>query len=225
MQVENKLNLALQEALMRDFPEIEKFEKTPYEHQFSVEFEENMQRIFKMAEKEYVSIRHHRLRKAFVVALIATLLMTTVGGAVAISKPLVKWITEQNEKLNVLDITFEVDGENEPIEDSIAYIQPKTPKGYKIVREDKYGIGYDIEYENNQGQVIYYSQMGAIEPMGLSLDNEDDSLHETTINGYAGYVWEKSGNCALTWSDGRYLFDLSGTCSLETLEHMAKSIY
>lgn len=122
-----------------------------------------------------------------------------------------------------MDVTFEVEDPN-GLTKEFRHIKPETPEGYRIVAENKSDHGYDIEYEGEDGSVIYYSQSGAIESMDLSIDSEDSNLQEAEINGYHGYSSFKYGTYALTWSDGIYLFDLAGTCDSGVLDKMAETI-
>lgn len=134
-----------------------------------------------------------------------------------------KWLTSENAEQGTLDVEFEVE-DPDGLTEEFRHIKPETPEGYRIVQETKSALGYYIEYEGEDGTVIYYSQSEAVDSMGLSVDNEDSNLKEIEVNGYLGYASFKYGTHALTWSDGFYLFDIAGTCDIAILEKMAITI-
>ncbi len=221
--MENRARQMIEGALLLDFAETDSFDPAGYDYKFSGKFEAAMERIFTMADRAYVSVGRRRIRRAAALALAAVLIMATAVCGVAVTKPLVKWLTSQNEEQGTMDVTFEVEDPN-GLTKEFRHIKPETPEGYRIVMESKSDQGYDIEYEGEDGSVIYYSQSGAIESMDLSIDSEDSNLQEVEINGYHGYSSFKYGTYALTWSDGIYLFDLAGTCDSGVLDKMAETI-
>lgn len=221
--MENRVHQIIEDALLLDFAETDAFDPETYDYAFSGEFTEQMRRIFVMADRQYVSVGRRRIRRAAALALAAALIMVTAACGVAVTKPLVKWLTSENEEQGTMDVTFEVE-DPDGLTKEFRHIKPETPEGYRIVTEDKSRTDYYIEYEGEDGTVIYYSQTGKIEHMGLSIDNETGVLREVEINGNQGYEWSTGQYHALTWSDGIYLFDIAGTCELETLYQIAEEI-
>ncbi len=213
----------IEDALLLDFAETDAFDPKEYDYSFSDGFAARMNKIFAMADRTYVSVGRRRIRKAAALALAAALIMATAACGAAVTKPLVKWLTSENEKQGTLDVEFEVE-DPDGLTEEFRHIKPETPEGYKIVQEDKSDLGYYIEYEGEDGTVIYYSQSGAVDSMGLSIDNETGELNETLVNGNQGYEWSNGEFHALTWSNGIYLFDLAGTCNVEKLYQIAEKI-
>jgi len=197
-----------------------------YDYQFSKKFDDFMANTIKVSERTYVSVGRHRVRMAVVVALITALLMATLASVSAIRRPIVSWFTKEYDKYGVVDVTFDVDDEDES-EKEFQYIKPAVPDDYKIVREDKQGEAeqYYAEYQNSEGKTIVYVQSGDIENMNIYIDNEDNDLTKIKINGCEGYSASKYGNNSLYWSDGTYFFNLMGTCDMAELKKIAKSIY
>ena len=222
---ETALAAALRDAMEQDYNWLPESPAFVPEHHFSKSFERNMLRILPMAGCRYVTIGGRQLRRAFLVALIAVMILDMTAGAVAVQRALVNWNENQNEEQGTLDVTFDIDDPNNTAGE-FRYMKPETPEGYEVVTEEKiFDFEYYIEYLSEDGKVIYYSQSAAVENMSLSLDNEDADFYEVTVNGYKGYGYSKLGNNALTWSDGISLFDLTGTCEMEILQDMAKTIF
>lgn len=221
--MENRVHQIIEDALLLDFAETDAFDPETYDYAFSGEFTEQMRRIFVMADRQYVSVGRRRIRRAAALALAAALIMVTAACGVAVTKPLVKWLTSENEEQGTMDVTFEVE-DPDGLTKEFRHIKPETPEGYRIVQEDKDNMSYYIEYEGEDGTVIYYTQSGAIESMDLSIDSENSNLQEVRINGYHGYSSFKYSTYSLIWSDGVYLFDLAGTCNTNILDKMAMTV-
>lgn len=221
--MENRVHQIIEDALLLDFAETDAFDPETYDYAFSREFTERMRRIFVMADRQYVSVGRRRIRRAVALALAAALIMVTAACGVAVTKPLVKWLTSENEEQGTMDVTFEVE-DPDGLTKEFRHIKPETPEGYRIVQEDKDNMSYYIEYEGEDGTVIYYTQSGAIESMDLSIDSENSNLQEVRINGYHGYSSFKYSTYSLIWSDGVYLFDLAGTCNTNILDKMAMTV-
>lgn len=221
--MENRVHQIIEDALLLDFAETDAFDPETYDYAFSGEFTEQMRRIFVMADRQYVSVGRRRIRRAAALALAAALIMVTAACGVAVTKPLVKWLTSENEEQGTMDVTFEVE-DPDGLTKEFRHIKPETPEGYRIVTEDKGRTDYYIEYEGEDGTVIYYIQSLGIDSMGLSVDNENADFSEIEISGYKGYSYSKAGNNAMIWTDGTSLFQIIGTCRMELVEEMVKSI-
>lgn len=222
--MEERLKTALTDAMSREFAQVPDADDLQDSYTFSEQFHCGIQQISRLADRSYVSVGKHRIRRAVVAALIAAMLMAAAAGVAAIRRPLIQWMTQKNQADGTLDVGFHVD-DPDGLTKQFTCIKPKVPQGYKIVSEEKFeDIQYSILYENEDGLEISYIQSGDIESMGLGLDNEGDALRETEIGGYKGYQYSNYGNNTLIWSNGIYLFDLSGTCSMETLREIAEKM-
>ena len=102
-------------------------------------------------------------------------------------------------------------------------VQFKTPAGYHIESEIKYGeTNYKIKYLGQDGTVIHYSQNANVSATGVKMDNEDADVQKILVNGCEGYSYQKEESSALMWSDGVSLFQIIGNCEIEFLEDMVK---
>ncbi|MGN0722211.1 MAG: DUF4367 domain-containing protein [Anaerovoracaceae bacterium] len=129
----------------------------------------------------------------------------------------------QNDEQGTLDITFDIDDPN-GVRGEFEYKRPEIPEGFKVAKENEYPLSLEIEYENDNGNVIYYDQTGSVETMGISIDNDDEGFTEISVNGYKGYARTTGMSPYMIWSDGSCLYYLSGDVSYELLEEMAASI-
>lgn len=222
--MEKQLRAALSEAMNQEFDSVPDVDDLNHLYTFSDHFQAEMRRISRLAERNYVSVGRHRIRRAAAMALIAAMILVAAAGAAAIRRPIVQWFTQNNEVEGSLDVSFEVD-DPDGLTKQFTYVKPGVPEGYKIIYEDKVdGQQYSIIYQNEEGMEISYLQTGDIEGMGLGLDNETGDLQETEVNGYKGYSYSSKDNNSLIWSNGIYLFNIGGTCSMEVIREMAEKI-
>lgn len=214
-------NIALESALISEFSWLDYLENPYSEYQFSAQFESNMKTIIPKSEFSYVSVGKKRIKKTMLAVLIALLALAVTGCAIA-AHYIVEWHEMQNSEQGTLDIIFELDENQSP--DSIRMTLPTTPAGYTISEEYNDNSSCILVYSDSLGNQIIYSHRNNIENMDLSIDNEDAVFKETTINGCKGYSSSKGGTNALYWASSTYFYELQGTCDMDTLLQMAKSM-
>lgn len=221
--MDKNFNMALNDALEKEFAWLEDFNNPDEEYTFSKSFEENMNKIFNMLEYTYVSVGRRRIRKGLLAALIALLIFIATGCAAVTGYLIITWHETQNDSQGTMDVNFDIEnGNSEKAEFQCS--TPKIPAGYTVTDKQQDETTYYIEYSDEENNIIYYSQNSDVENMGLSIDNEDADFRETKVNGYKGYASQKKGNALLIWTDGIYLYTLQGTCEMEMLENMSKEI-
>ena len=190
-------------------------------HIFSTRFENRLNVWKKISRRNHISIGRIRLTRLAACILIAATILVLAGCGLLISKLVVKWNEMNNPVNGTLDVTFDIDDPNNELEDK-GFRKPKTPDGYVIVDELQDIMGLSVEYQNdNDNTVISYSQDAGVDTMGLSINNSDKEFQETTVNGWKGYMSSKKGDVFLIWSDGLYLYTLTGDCSIDILWQMA----
>ena len=193
-------------------------------HIFSTRFENRLNVWKKISRRNHISIGRIRLTRLAACILIAATILVLAGCGLLISKLVVKWNEMNNPVNGTLDVTFDIDDPNNELEDK-GFRKPKTPDGYVIVDELQDIMGLSVEYQNdNDNTVISYSQDAGVDTMGLSINNSDKEFQETTVNGWKGYMSSKKGDVFLIWSDGLYLYTLTGDCSIDILWQMAADV-
>lgn len=213
---------AITDALEQEFSWTESFRESEEDHVFSHAFEAGMRRMLRQPQYAYTGAGRKWNRKKAMAVLIALLLMAATGCAV--TKCIIHWNETKNEAQGTLDITFDI--ENPPENAPFIPVTPKTPKGYSVFQTEKLDMMYVVQYarDDNPDDMIYYFQDDAVENMSISIDNAEDSLTETTINGYKGYAYVRDETNALYWTDGNSFFTLQGICDMEVLWQMAEGI-
>lgn len=210
----------VREAMKEEYKWVPQPEELDYEYTFSKEFEKKMQEMIRENTIHYIHIGKHAFRKMTVVIVAAVLMMALVACGIYLG---INWNEVQNDEQGTLDITFDINDPN-GVRGEFEYKRPEIPEGFKIAKENEYPFILEIEYENDKGNIIDYLQNGNIDSMGLSIDNDDKGFSEISVNGYKGYARTTGTSPYMMWSDGSYLYYLSGDVSYELLEEMAASI-
>lgn len=180
-----------------------------------------MQEIVNQSKYAYLGMSCHRFRKKFILILIATLALLISGCAIA--HYYIQWNEIQNDDYGTLDVEFEID-ENLPDID-VDFIYPSIPSGYNELEKTNTTRVLMLQYQNNQGEIISYSQEIGLAGMGsISINNETEMFEEVTINGFKGYYSKNDNVNTYIWTDGYCLYTLQGTCSKETLLKIIESI-
>ena len=135
----------------------------------------------------------------------------------------INWNETQNDEQGTLDITFDIDDPN-GVRGEFEHKRPEIPEGFKIAKENEYPFILEIEYENDNVNVLYYDQTGSVETMGISIDNENNELQEITLNGYRGYIAQKGENSHIIWTDGISCFELFGNVDKALLIKIAETV-
>ena len=217
-----ELKTALCSAIDLEYSKHSALEDLDYSYQFSDGFEKKMKKVYRKAGCVYVSFGKRRLRLLVAIAFIAAMLCAMTTGVIAGQKLYVKWNETNNIEDGTLDITFDVEDPNQ-IAAEFQFVKPKTPAGYHIESEIKYGeTNYKIKYLGQDGTVIHYSQNANVSATGVKMDNEDADVQKILVNGCEGYSYQKEETSALMWSDGVSLFQIIGNCNLGILENMVK---
>ena len=221
---DGELKTALCNAMECEYSELNRPEQAIYEYTFSDKFDTQMRKVFRMADYRYVSVGRHRMRLLIAVALLTVAILAMTTGAVALQRIYVQWNEVQNTESGTVDIDFDVNKPNENV-DVFEFIKPETPQGYRIEKEEKYSDQeQEIQYLGEDGTVIYYAQSGGVDTTNIGIDNENTEYRYVLVNSYKGYLYSKNGNCALIWTNGISLYQLTGNCKVDILEEMAESL-
>ena len=210
----------VREAMKEEYKWVPQPEELDYEYTFSKEFEKKMQEMIRENTMHYIRIGKHAFRKMAVVIVAAVLMMALVACGIYLG---INWNEVQNDEQGTLDITFDINDPN-GVRGEFEYKRPEIPVGFKVAKENEYPLSLEIEYENDNGNVIYYDQTGSVETMGISIDNENNELQEITLNGYRGYIAQKGKNSHIIWTDGISCFELFGNVDKALLIKIAETV-
>lgn len=94
-----------------------------------------------------------------------------------------------------------------------------------VIEKDRYGFSVEFESENI---LIVYDQ-DLIKNYNVKMSNNDSEMREITVNGYEGIMTtyiQKHGvrQSNIVWSDGEYVYRLSGNVTYDKLIEMAGTI-
>ena len=228
--IELEFRKLLREAMNEFYKDIPDPEELEYEYTFSEKFQSNMQQIMRensftpkvksVSERKYQN-RRYIIRKMAIAILVAVLMLALAACTVYFLE--IHWNEKTNDKQGTMDVTFNIEQSGKHSHEFEGKY-PRIPDGFKSAEEKIYpGLLY-IEYVNSEGQRIGYSQEADVDTMGLSIDSDDDEFVQITMNGYKGYAFKDDKSPYIIWTDGIYLYQLSGDVSYDILEKMAESI-
>lgn len=206
------------DAMNQEYRWVPEPEELDYDYAFSPEFEKKMRKMIRRSEG--VRIGRHVFRKMTVAILAAVMILALAACAVYLG---VTWQERENARTGTLDITFDTE-KSSSANEAFEKKEPALPGNFALTSTNSYPSRFEAVYENHAGQGIDYVQDKNLETMGLSIDSDDESFTRIEVNGHKGYAVTEAAAPYLIWSDGEYLYYLSGNVSYDVLEKMADSI-
>lgn len=226
MNYSNEDNLLLKEALhihqekaLTDLPNDKELEKIT----FTEKFEKQMQKLIKSQKKPYYNMTNS-VGKRFACVLVAIIVLFTMMMSVtAIREPFIKFIVESFEEYS--QVTFRKKTDYNP-ETFVPYSPEYVPDGYKITNKDSALNMYnDIEYTNENGAILNYSQTPAIGH--IKVNTENAVIEKIYVNSYEAMYWENSEQRYVLFADTTYSYLIIGVnneISREEIIKVAESI-
>lgn len=220
-----QLKESLEESIKLEYSWADSWQEEDCHHVFSDRFLHKMEKITAVAEHDYVSWGRFRITRMTACLLIIVIVMLLAGCGLLVHQAIIHWDTTRNVQNGTMDITFDVeDPEGQLVDQGLR--KPKTPSNYTIMEETPEKETVTVEYFNrDDGTAISYVQDTGVSAGGLSIDNDDNSFTRTSVHGWQGYMSEKNKDVFIIWSDGIYLYTLSGNCNIDILWQMADSLY
>lgn len=230
---EDEFRRVLCDAMNEEYKWVPNPEDLEYEYTFSKAFEykihrliaanssdEKWQDIYNTHEIKNIWVSHRTLRKMSVVIIVSVMILAFAACTAIYA--VINWNESQNNEQGTLDVTFDIEKKNTTAHNFKAK-QPETPQGFELIKEEKDLLDVFMLYESGD-HTIYYSQSYADENTGLSIDSDDESFTDITINGYKGYAVTESESPYIIWYDGYYLYYISGNVPYNVLDKMARSV-
>ncbi len=206
------------DAMNQEYRWVPEPENLEYDYTFSPEFEKKMRKMIRRSEG--VRIGSRAFRKMTVVILAAVMMLALAACTVYLG---ITWQESENAQTGTLDITFDKE-KSSSANENFEIKEPALPKNFAVTSTNSYTSRFEAVYENHAGQGIDYVQDKNLDTMGLSIDSDDESFTQIEVNGHKGYAVTEGDAPYLIWSDGEYLYYLSGNVSYEVIEEMAKGI-
>lgn len=102
--------------------------------------------------------------------------------------------------------------------------KPDVPDGYDVIEETEWAKGqYYICMADDDLHEIMYRQ-SVPDSSGIAINTEASGYTETEINGFKAIRYEPPGLIGYVWTDERYVYKISGSCSEELLLEVAESV-
>ncbi len=206
------------DAMNQEYRWVPEPENLEYDYTFSPEFEKKMRKMIRRSEG--VRIGSRVFRKMTVVILAAVMMLALAACTVYLG---ITWQESENAQTGTLDITFDKE-KSSSANETFEIKEPALPKNFAVTSTNSYMSRFEAVYENHAGQGIDYVQDKNLDTMGLSIDSDDESFTQIEVNGHKGYAVTEGDAPYLIWSDGEYLYYLSGNVSYEVIEEMAEGI-
>ncbi|MFT4143728.1 MAG: DUF4367 domain-containing protein [Mobilitalea sp.] len=101
------------------------------------------------------------------------------------------------------------------------------PPGYKEDKIENLGMVTNVEYVNDQGQIIYFSYKPDGVNTNISIDNENHKIESTVINGNTAYIASATSEeyeNGVIWGMKGYTFSLWSQLPMDELIKIVESI-
>lgn len=217
------LELALEEQLEND-PEILKFKsedelETP--HVFSKEHEKKMKEIFRAASRAERRTKNRKYfqRMAAGIAVMLCLSGFTVMNVEAFRVPVVEFLLDISEKYTLL----QPDTNSQTLTKNFQIYEPTyVPVGFQVNKFLEFENRFQIEYINEKQ--LWYELTFCQNSRPLSIDTEDTSIENITINEYKAIMKEKKGVIHIIMYKEDSYYELIGTVSYDDSIKILESI-
>lgn len=228
----NDLKYALAAAMDEEIMAYGEMESHDH-HVFSRRYKKRKQKILQKADYSEGKFAYtnpcrawnmSRRRRIVMLAAVLIMVLAMTAVAIAIIKPHIYYVIK--EKMISWDISFEQEkdetgSKNEAVQ--FAYIKPETPEGYSIVSENKESDRYSVEYKDDDGHSIYYSQY-LPDGVTTSIDSERHKITKEKIGEQEVMIGISDKDVLSTCNDGNYVYDIDGTCGVDTIKEMMESL-
>lgn len=205
-------------TVVRDSYVADTFDCKMVTHDFSPEFERNMNLMMKRQRKPYYSITNSPMKKitlGFVAALIFS--MTMVMSVSALREGFFDMVQQIFEKFSI--ITYQSNGITSNIDKPfVEYELTELPEGYvlteeNVIPETKQKI---VTYKNKDNTYLGFDQY-PIETADFMINTEGVTLEEIFVDNQTLYYYSNLGIQNVFWDNGEYVFFISGEIDKETL--------
>lgn len=192
---------------------------------FSPEFELRMKKLFvNERRKEYLQKFANYLKKAAAVFVIVSTIMFGIllfspDVRAAVKNTVIEWYDKFT--------SFIFQGEESDTIEHKEWRPQYVPAGYLEITVEKIGRATDIEYVNDEGNIIHFSYRPEDNDTTINVDNENHTIESKTINGYDTFIikaMKDDFENGIIWSMEGYTFNIWSVLPVEELIKVTQSI-
>ena len=152
------------------------------------------------------------------------MMSVTVFGVKAFREPAVNFIMNTYEKFSVMIFGNDQEQPDKfPVNIEEYYEPAFLPEGFELKSSEDARKFYQLEYGNNEGDLVYCSQF-VIKTNRITVNTEGADFEYIEVNGHTGIYFSNEGYQYLVWNDERYGFNVNGTVSKELILEIADSL-
>ena len=193
---------------------------------FSPEFEIRMNKLFTKERRRELFNRvlfySKQIAAMFIltIAVVFSLLLINPEVRAAVKSTVIEW---RDKFTSIIFQSSKSSNMSDDKEWQFEYL----PFGYQEDKIENFGIITNIEYVNEQDQIIYFSYRPDGVNSNISIDNENHKIETIMINGVSAYIAKATDDDyenGIIWSMEGYSFSLWSQLQMEELIKIVESI-
>ena len=207
--------LWLEESLPEDIPE----------HTFSHKFQRRMNKLLRRQRRSpavRTALTYAKRAAVFVLAFVALAFSVRMTVDAAFRQQVLQAVVQVFSDFTEFRYTSHEKASGQPGELVFTYL----PEGMVETDRDLDALGFYICWRNESGEFVELDQVLVDDntDMKLYLDTEDAKITQLQIRGEEAMGIEKGLDHTIHWTEGQFVYTLSGTIPMEELEKVAEGI-
>ena len=205
----------LEESLPEDIPE----------HTFSHKFQRRMDKLLRRQRRSpavRAALTYARRAAIFVLAFVALSFSVRMTVDAAFRRQVLQVVVQVFSDFTEFRYTSDVKTDEQPGELEFTYL----PEGMVETDRELDTLGFYICWKNKSGEFVELDQVLVDDntDMKLYLDTEDAEITHFQVHGEEAMGIEKGLDHTIHWTEGQFVYTLSGTIPMEELKLVAEGI-
>lgn len=205
----------LEESLPEDIPE----------YTFSHKFQRRMDKLLRRQRRSpavRAALTYARRAAIFVLAFVALSFSVRMTVDAAFRRQVLQVVVQVFSDFTEFRYTSDVKTDEQPGELEFTYL----PEGMVETDRELDTLGFYICWKNKSGEFVELDQVLVDDntDMKLYLDTEDAEITHFQVHGEETIGIEKGLDHTVQWTEGQFVYTLSGTIPMEELEKVAEGI-
>lgn len=205
----------LEESLPEDMPE----------YTFSHKFQRNMNKLLRRQRRSpavRAALTYARRAAIFVLAFVALSFSVRMTVDAAFRRQVLQVVVQVFSDFTEFRYTSDVKTDEQPGELEFTYL----PEGMVETDRELDTLGFYICWKNESGEFVELDQVLVDDntDMKLYLDTEDAEITHFQVHGEEAMGIEKGLDHTIHWTEGQFVYTLSGTVPMEELKLVAEGI-